>query len=116
MVGVDYLFDYVQFVQLCVFQVWFVDGIYDCGMFLCDIVDVLQLVVGQVDVGVVEVGVYVVVVVVVDDQDVFDFELVYCVLDDVQVVEVGVYYDVGDVVVYEYFIWGYFDDLVGWYV
>ena len=90
-----------------------VDGIEDGRVFLCDVTDVTQPVVGQPDAHVVEAGMHAAAAVMADDQDVLDLELVHRVLDDAQAVQVGMHHHVGDVAVDEYLARRHADDLVG---
>ena len=81
-------------------------------MFLCDIGDMPQPVVGQADACTGQAGMYATAAVVADDQDVFDLEQVHRELDHRQAIEVGVGHDVSDVPMHEHLAGRQSQDLV----
>lgn len=74
-------------------------------MFELDIVDMQQLVVDKFQFWVFNCGLYVVVIVVVIDNNVFNFEYIYCILNYGKVVQVGVNDQVSNIMVNKEFVW-----------
>lgn len=74
-------------------------------MFELDIVDMQQLVVDKFQFWVFNGGLYVVVIVVVIDNNVFNFEYIYCILNYGKVVQVGVNDQVSNIMVNKEFVW-----------
>lgn len=74
-------------------------------MFELDIVDMQQLVVDKFQFWVFNCGLYVVVIVVVIDNNVFNFEYIYCILNYGKVVQVSVNDQVSNIMVNKEFVW-----------
>lgn len=73
-------------------------------MFELDIVDMQQLVVDKFQFWVFNCGLYVVVIVVVIDNNVFNFEYIYCILNYGKVVQVSVNDQVSNIMVNKEFV------------